>query len=192
MIALVDYNAGNTFSVIQAFKRLGVDLVLSDDPKVLRSAEKVIFPGVGAAAEAMRNLADRDLIEVLKSLEQPFLGICLGMQMLANWSEEGRTSLLGIIPEEVKVFPDAPKLPHMGWNSLFKMQGPLFEGISDLSDFYFVHSYRLPPNAFSIAQCDYGSPFTAAINYKNFYGLQFHPEKSGVNGAKVLQNFIEL
>mgnify|MGYP003645647228 FL=1 len=192
MIALVDYKAGNTFSVLQAFKRLGEDWVLTDDPQLIKQADKVVFPGVGAASSAMHNLEQRNLIAVLKSLEQPFLGICLGMQLLAQWSEEGDTPMLAIVPVQINRFRKAPKSPHMGWNSLQNMRGPLFRGIEENADFYFVHSYRLGPSEFSIADCNYGDDFTAAVNFKNFYGLQFHPEKSGANGAKLLQNFIDL
>ena len=192
MITIVDYKAGNTFSVMQAFERLGKKVVLTADPDLIYQSQYVVFPGVGSAKSAMDNLNARELKGCLRELKQPFLGICLGMQMLLDFSEEGSTKLLGLMPEPIDKFKEAPKTPHMGWNSVYDLKGPLFKNISSESDFYFVHSYRLGPSQFSIANCQHGEEFTAAINYQNYFGVQFHPEKSSVNGDQILKNFLSL
>lgn len=192
MITVVDYKAGNTFSVMQAFERLGKKVVLTADPDLIYRSQHVIFPGVGSAKSAMDNINERELKTCLQELKQPFLGVCLGMQMLLNFSEEGNTTMLNIVPEPIEKFKEAPKIPHMGWNSVYDVKGPLFKDISSESDFYFVHSYRLGRSKFSIANCSYGEEFSAAINYKNYFGLQFHPEKSSENGSQILKNFLAL
>jgi len=192
MIAIVKYNSGNTRSVINALNRLGVEPHLTDNPEELQSADKVIFPGVGAAGSAMKHLEDRGLEKVLIKLEQPFLGICLGMQLMCSYSEENDTKLLNIFPETVEAFRDVPKIPHMGWNQLQNLSSPLFRGIDEGAHAYFVHSYKVASAPETIATANYGSPFSAALQKGNFYGVQFHPEKSAKTGVKILKNFLEL
>ena len=193
MIVLIDYDAGNTCSVMNALKRVKADFVLSDQPEVIRSAEKVIFPGVGHAKAAMESLEKKGLVDVIKGLTQPVLGICVGMQLLCKTSTEGDTNCLGILPLEVTKFDESQglKVPHMGWNQIdIKGDVPLFRDIKDQDYVYFVHSYYVPDSQYSIAKCDYGTPFSAAIQKDNFYGIQFHAEKSGTVGAKIISNFI--
>lgn len=192
MIAIVDYGAGNTRSVINALKRLGLGFELSADPKVIAQADRVIFPGVGASDPAMTSLGSTGLISTLETLEQPFLGICLGMQMMTRFSEEGEKALLSLIPSETVAFKDLPKIPHMGWNSVSNLKGPLFKGIPEQTDFYFVHSYYVPLNPYTIAESLYHHPFSAGIAKDNYFGLQFHPEKSGEQGLEILKNFAAL
>jgi glutamine amidotransferase len=193
MIAVVKYNAGNIRSVINALHRLGADATVTDDPTLLREAEKVIFPGVGEASSAMRYLRERGLDEVLKNLNQPFLGICLGLQLMCKHSEEGDTECLGIFSEKVKRFPSSnEKVPHMGWNNCNELKGPLFNGISSDDDFYFVHSYYAELGSQTTAQCDYILPFSAALQKDNFHAVQFHPEKSAEVGQQLIKNFLEL
>jgi glutamine amidotransferase len=193
MIAVVKYNAGNIRSVTNAMHRLGVDAVVTDDPTLLREAEKVIFPGVGEASSAMRYLRERGLDEVLKNLNQPFLGICLGLQLMCKHSEEGDTECLGIFSEKVKRFPSSnEKVPHMGWNNCNELKGPFFNGISSDDDFYFVHSYYAELGSQTTAQCDYILPFSAALQKDNFHAVQFHPEKSADVGQQLIKNFLEL
>ena len=192
MIAIVKYNAGNIRSVKNALDRIGVESKLTDDPEELRAADKVIFPGVGHAKPAMDELKKLGLIDVLLNLHQPFLGICLGMQLMCGHSEEGDTDCLGIFPESVKRFTQAERVPHMGWNSLQNHQGPLFEGIPEGSDVYFVHSYYVEDGHDTSAVTSYGERFAAALQKGNYYGVQFHPEKSGPIGQKILENFLKL
>jgi glutamine amidotransferase len=192
MIAIVKYEAGNIRSVQNALHRLGADATVTDDPAALRSADKVIFPGVGAAGNAMATLRKNGLDEVLRNLEQPFLGICLGMQLMCSHSEEGDTACLGIFPEKVKRFPAGEKVPHMGWNELEDLKSPLMAGVGPGSDVYFVHSYFAEAGPDCIATTHYGLPFAAAMARDNFYAVQFHPEKSGEVGAVILQNFLKL
>jgi imidazole glycerol-phosphate synthase subunit HisH len=192
MIAIVKYNAGNIRSVKNALDRIGVESVLTDDPDELRNAEKVIFPGVGEASTAMKYLKERGLDEVLKSLTQPFLGICLGMQLMCDHSEENDTPCLGIFNEKVKLFPPEELVPHMGWNDFISHSGPLFEGISTLDNMYFVHSYFAEVGGHSVATTDYVLPFSSALQKDNFYGVQFHPEKSADVGRKLIENFLKL
>lgn len=192
MIAIVKYKAGNVRSVMNALHRLGVEAVLSDEAAVLQSADKVIFPGVGEAGNAMATLRETGLDEVLRGLKQPFLGICLGMQLMCSHSEEGNTECLGIFPERVKRFPEGEKVPHMGWNELEDLKSPLMQGIAPGSDVYFVHSYFAEAGPDCIATTTYGLPFAAAMARGNFYGVQFHPEKSGEVGQRILGNFLKL
>lgn len=193
MIAVVKYNAGNIRSVMNALHRLGADATVTDDPNLLREADKVIFPGVGEASSAMRYLRERGLDNVLKNLNQPFLGICLGLQLMCKHSEEGDTECLGIFSENVKRFPSAKeKVPHMGWNNCLELKGPLFDSISTDDDFYFVHSYYAELGSQTTALCDYILPFSAALQKDNFHAVQFHPEKSADVGQQLIKNFLEL
>lgn len=193
MIAVVKYNAGNIRSVMNALHRLGADAIVTDDTSLLRKADKVIFPGVGEASSAMRYLRERGLDEVLKNLNQPFLGICLGLQLMCKHSEEGDTECLGIFSEKVRRFPSAKeKVPHMGWNNCSELKGSLFSGISTDDDFYFVHSYYAELGSQTTAQCDYILPFSAALQNDNFHAVQFHPEKSADVGQQLIKNFLEL
>ena len=192
MIAIVKYNAGNIKSVENAVRRLGFDCVVTDDEAVLRAASKVIFPGVGEAKSAMSYLCERKLDELIKSLTQPVLGICLGLQLMCKHSEEGDTNCLGIFDAEVKKFPPLDIVPHMGWNNLRKMKGDLFKDIQTDENVYFVHSYFAALCKSTVAVCDYILPFSAAMQKNNFYATQFHPEKSSTAGQTLLENFIKL
>ena len=195
-IAVVDYNAGNVRSVLFALERLGHTGLLTADPAALRAADKVIFPGVGEANSTMRHLRETGLDEVIKSLTQPVLGVCLGMQLLCTHSEENDTQCLGIIPQRVRRFRPADrslKVPHMGWNTLATAEVPLFDPAqTDREHFYFVHSYYVEPGPHTVATCDYILPFSAALQYRNFYATQFHPEKSGKAGEGVLRRFLRV
>jgi glutamine amidotransferase len=194
-LAIVKYNAGNIFSVECALKRLGVEAVLTDDAEELRRADKVIFPGVGEAATTMAHLRQRGLDRVIRDLTQPVLGICLGMQLMCRHSEEGDADCLGIFDVDVKRFvsPErSVKVPHMGWNTLSHLRGPLFEGMTPEEYVYFVHSYYVPLGEHTAAQTDYILPFSASLHRDNFFATQFHPEKSGTAGERILQNFLSL
>lgn len=192
MIAIIDYIAGNVKSVENAVRKLGFDTVITSDQEKIRYAEKVIFPGVGEASTAMNYLKSLKLDEVIPTLKQPFLGICLGQQLLCDFSEESNTKCLGIFDLKVKQFPATDIVPHMGWNNLQKLQGPLLEGISEEDDIYFVHSYYCEIGENTTSECDYILPFSATLQKDNFYGTQFHPEKSGDVGSVILQNFLKL
>lgn len=192
MIAIVKYNAGNIKSVENAVKRLGFDCVVTDDEDVLRAASKVIFPGVGEAKSAMSYLHERKLDELIKSMTQPVLGICLGLQLMCKHSEEGDTNCLGIFDAEVKKFPPLDIVPHMGWNNLTEIKGNLFNGLSENDNVYFVHSYFAALSEYTLAVCDYIVPFSAAMQKNNFYATQFHPEKSADMGERILKNFLTL
>jgi glutamine amidotransferase len=192
-LAILQYNAGNIRSVSFALERLGVEPLLSEDPEVLRSADKIIFPGVGEASSAMAYLRARRLDALICELRQPLLGICLGLQLMCRHSEENDTPCLGIFPAQVRRFPDAGlKVPHMGWNTLDDCRGPLLEGLGEQPWAYFVHSYYAEPIAETQARTHYGLPFSAVIQRDNFYATQFHPEKSGETGAKILENFLRI
>ena len=195
MVAIIKYNAGNTQSVMCALKRLGVPFILTDDERDIRSADHVIFPGVGEARSAMSYLKERGMVSLIRSLEMPFLGICLGMQLLSSFSEENDTECLDIVPLSIRRFEkrDGYKIPHMGWNTVSFDEGcPLFNGISNDSYFYFVHSYYAEDADCAIARTDYdGITFSSAIAKDNFYGVQFHPEKSGEDGLRLLSNFLK-
>lgn len=194
-IAIIDYKGGNVQSVLFALERLGVQATLTADHDVIRRADKVLFPGEGEAASAMRELRAQGLHELLPTLTQPFLGICLGMQLLGRHTQEGGgTELLGILPFDVVRFPATPeyKVPHMGWNNLQALRGPLFEGLSSEDYVYFVHSYYAPVGGYTIAEAAYPTPFSAAVQHDNFYAVQFHTEKSSVAGTRILENFLKL
>jgi len=191
-VAIVKYNAGNIHSVRLALQRLGYQPVVTDDAQQLRQAERVIFPGVGEASTAMNYLRQRGLDQILVDLRQPVLGICLGLQLLCRYSEENQTTGLGLFPVEVKLFPPEDKVPHMGWNSIHDMKGPLFRDIAEGSFVYFVHSYYAELSDWTIARGDYILPFSAALQKDNFFAVQFHPEKSGKIGEKILQNFLNI
>ena len=192
MIAIVKYNAGNIRSVKNALDRIGVESVITDDPETLRNADKVIFPGVGEAGTAMKYLNERGLDKVIKSLTQPFLGICLGMQLMCAHSEEKDTTCLGIFKEKVRKFPPKGIVPHMGWNDFTQVKGPLFEGITPSDNMYFVHSYYAELGEDTVGETDYLIPFTSALQKDNFYGVQFHPEKSADIGQKLIENFLNI
>lgn len=192
MIAIVKYNAGNIKSVQNALSRLGYDSIITDDPAELLNADKVVFPGVGEASSAMRYLNERGLDQTIISLKQPVLGICLGLQLMCRYSEEGETRCLGIFDSDVKLFPPVDKIPHMGWNNFFTMKGDLFKGIALQDDVYYVHSYYSEISASTSATCDYILPFSASMQRENFFATQFHPEKSAAIGEKILQNFLNL
>jgi len=192
-VAIIKYNAGNIRSVDHALKRLGVHAEITDDHEVIRLADRVIFPGVGEAATTMAYLKEKGLDRLLSGLTQPVLGICLGQQLMCSWSEEGNTSCIGIFDQPVRAFPSGErKVPHMGWNSLGETRGELFGGSLEGSYVYFVHSYYVPVCEHAAAVCDYMIPFSAALQRDNFYATQFHPEKSGDPGQRILQNFLEL
>ena len=193
MIAILKYNSGNIMSVRVALKRLGYDAVITDDPDIISRAEKVIIPGVGEAASAMRHLREKGLDRVIVSLRQPVLGICLGLQLMCASSEEGDTEGLGIFETEVRRFPAGARVPHMGWNDFVSLgDDPLLKGVDPGDDVYYVHSYYAGVNGYTTAVCDYGLPFSAAMRRDNFYATQFHPEKSAATGARILKNFTEL
>lgn len=191
-ITLIDYGAGNVRSVCFALERLGVEPNVTSDPETIISAEKVIFPGVGHAKAAMDELGRLGLSRLIPTLTQPFLGICLGMQLMCAQTEEGDVEGLGIFPEQVVLFKNVPKVPHMGWNSLSNLKGTLMDGIDELEHVYFVHSYHVPVSGYTTATCTYGLPFAAAMSKDNFHACQFHPEKSADAGARILANFLAL
>ena len=195
MIVIIDYNAGNIKSVTNALSRLGAGFMLSDAPEIIRCADKVILPGVGNAASAMESLNSKGLDDVVRSLRQPVLGICVGMQLMCRSSEEGNVHCMDIFDCEVRRFVPEPgiKVPHMGWNSLANLSGKLFRDVPDGSCVYFVHSFFAGLCQDTVATCRHGSTmFSAALKYENFYGTQFHPEKSGAVGEAILKNFIAL
>lgn len=193
-VVIIDTGCANLSSVRFAIERLGYSVAVSRDADVLRNADKLFLPGVGTAQEAMKNLADRELIDLVKSLTQPVLGICLGMQLLAEFSAEGNVATLGLISGSIDPMPSkGVRLPHMGWNQIEPQQDhPLFKDIPSGSYFYFVHSYALAVGGDTIATCTHGAPFTAAVNRNNFYGVQFHPERSSKAGAQLIKNFLEM
>ena len=194
-VAVVKYNAGNIRSVDYALKRLGVEAVITADKEELQSADKVIFPGVGEAGTTMNHLKATGLDELIKNLRQPVFGICLGMQLMCRHSEEGEVDCLNIFDVDVKRFvpqKHEDKVPHMGWNTIGKTNSKLFEGFTEEEFVYFVHSFYVPVCDFTAAETDYIHPFSAALHKDNFYATQFHPEKSGKTGEKILRNFLDL
>jgi glutamine amidotransferase len=192
MIAIIQYNAGNTKSVENAVRRLGYDCIITDSQPDIKAAEKVIFPGVGEASSAMAYLKRKGLDRLIISLEQPVLGICLGLQLMCAFTEEGNTHCLGIFNSTVKKFPPLDVVPHMGWNNLLNPKGSLFTEITDENDVYFIHSYYAEVCQDTIAIGDYILPFSAAMQKNNFYATQFHPEKSAKIGDAILLNFLAL
>ncbi|MEO7066399.1 MAG: imidazole glycerol phosphate synthase subunit HisH [Rhodanobacter sp.] len=194
-VVLVDAGGTNIGSVRYALQRLGVDAALTSDAATIRAADKVILPGVGAAGPGMARLQELGLVELLRSLQQPVLGVCLGMQLLCTHSEEGDTACLGLIPTRVCHFAKAPglRVPHMGWNRMsVQREHPLLAGLGSDDQAYFVHSYAVPTGEWTLATSDYGAPFSAVIARDNYYGMQFHPERSALVGARLLQNFLDL
>lgn len=194
-VAIIKYNAGNIFSVDYALRRLGIEPIISGDKEVLMKADKVIFPGVGEAATTMRYLKEHKLDQLIKDLKQPVLGICLGMQLMCRHSEEGNVDCLGVFDTEVKHFQSIrheDKVPHMGWNTLTHTQSELFAGFERDEFVYFVHSFYVPLNIFTAAQTCYIQSFSSALHKDNFYATQFHPEKSGKTGERILTNFLNL
>ena len=192
MIAIVKYNAGNIRSVQNALSRIGYESIITDDPDTLGCADKVIFPGVGEAKSAMSYLKAKGLDKVIQSLKQPVLGICLGLQLMCESSEEGRTSCLGIFPNKVKKFQGNAIIPHMGWNNFEETKGSLFKKIAPTENVYFVHSYYAEIGLYTTAVCNYIQPFSAALEKDNFYATQFHPEKSADIGTLIMKNFLAL
>jgi len=193
-LVIIKYNAGNIQSVLYALERMGITASVTDDAEKIKSADKVIFPGVGEASSAMKYLADRKLDKLIEDLQQPVLGICLGMQLLCNHSEENDTACLGIIPVSVKKFQQASqemKIPQIGWNSIYGLKSGLFKNIQPESYIYNVHSYYAEDSEYTLAKCTYGIEYAAAIGKNNFYGLQFHTEKSALVGEQILKNFLE-
>lgn len=194
-VAIIKYNAGNIRSVEHALKRLGVEAEITADKEALMAADKVIFPGVGEAGTTMKHLSLTGLDRLIKELRQPVLGICLGMQLLCRYSEEGAARGLGIFDADVRLFlpgKQGDKVPHMGWNTIGNMRTPLFDGFGEDEYVYFVHSYYVPVGEYTIATADYIHPFSAVMNKNNFYATQFHPEKSGEAGERILTNFLKL
>jgi len=192
-VAIIKYNAGNIRSVDHALKRLGVEALITDDHETILAADRVIFPGVGEASKTMAYLKERELDVLLKGLSCPVLGICLGQQLMCSWSEEGDTSCIGIFDQPVKHFPSkGQKVPHMGWNSLDRVDGELIPEELLGSYVYFVHSYYVPVCEDTAAECSYILPFSAAMQRDNFYATQFHPEKSGDPGELILKQFLKL
>ena len=194
-IAIVKYNAGNIYSVVNALRRMGIEPDLTDNAERLAKADKVIFPGQGEARSAMDYLRERRLDEVIRNLRQPVFGICVGQQLLCRHSEEGDTDCIGIFDADVRRFVPSrheEKVPAMGWNKITDTKSPLFKGFKGDEYVYFVHSYYVPLSADTIATADYIQPDSAALAKDNFFATQFHPEKSGSVGARILQNFIDL
>ena len=192
MIAIVKYNAGNTCSVQNALLRLGYEAVITDDENLLRNADKVIFPGVGEASTAMSYLRERGLDQVITSLKQPVLGICLGLQLMCKHTEEGDVNCLGIFDNKVKKFPDLEIVPHMGWNNFTTVKGMLMKHIEVQNDVYYVHNYFADLSDDTTAVCNYINPFSAVLEKDNFFATQFHPEKSADVGEQILKNFLKL
>lgn len=197
-LAIIQYNAGNIQSVLYALERIGVTALVTDDPEKISAADKVIFPGVGEASSAMRYLKERSLDKLIISLQQPVLGICLGMQLMCSYSEENDTDCLGIFSERVKQFANRTpngeilKVPQIGWNQISNTKTELFANIPENSYCYFVHGYYADKGLHTIATADYGIEYSAALHKNNFYGTQFHPEKSALIGEKILSNFLSL
>lgn len=192
MIAIIKYNGGNVSSVQNALKRLGAESIITDDFELIKNADKVIFPGVGEASSTMKILKKKGLDQLIPTLKQPVLGICLGMQLMCKNNEEGNTVGMGIFDINVKKFPAENIIPHMGWNTISDFKPNIYSGIKEESDVYFVHSFYCELSENTTSVCDYILPFSASLQKDNFYAMQFHPEKSGEIGSRLLQNFIKL
>jgi imidazole glycerol-phosphate synthase subunit HisH len=191
-VVIVQYNAGNTCSVQFALERIGVAAVITDNPATIAAADKVIFPGVGAAGDAMQYVREKGLDQLIPALKQPVLGVCLGMQLLCAASEEDDTTCLGIFPQQVKKFIGDEKIPHIGWNNILQPVSALYAGVDDNAFMYFVHSYYAETGDHTISATEYMTRFSSALQKDNFYAVQFHPEKSGLAGQRILENFIQL
>jgi len=194
-VAIVKYNAGNIYSVVNALQRLGVSPIITDKADELMSADKILFPGQGEARSTMSYLKSRGLDNIIRDFRQPVLGICIGQQLLCRHSEEMGTDCIGIFPIDVKRFrpiEHEDKVPLIGWNTIYNLKSPLFNGISPDEYVYFIHSYYVPQCEYTIASSNYVQPYSAALQKDNFYATQFHPEKSGVVGEKIIKNFLEL
>jgi glutamine amidotransferase len=194
-LTIIKYNAGNIQSVLYALERIGVSAEVTDDIERIKKADKVIFPGVGEASSAMRYLQERKLDKVICELTQPVLGICLGMQLMCRFSEENEIQCLGIFEEDVKLFKATDpgfKIPQIGWNTVYDLKTPLFKGVPEQSYCYFVHSYYASLGEHTIATTNYIRPYSSALHKNNFYGVQFHPEKSAAIGEQILTNFLNL
>ena len=191
-IVIINYGAGNIQSIKFAIQRLGYEAILSNDAEEIKGADKVIFPGVGEASSAMKKLKATGLDVLIPTLKQPVLGICLGMQLMCNYCEEGNTQGLGIFDVDVVKFDASEKVPQIGWNQIENLNSDLFKGIREKEYMYLVHSYYVPINNETIAVTNYGLKYASALREKNFYGVQFHPEKSSKAGAQILKNFLEL
>lgn len=194
-LAIIKYNAGNIQSVMVALERLGVNAEVTDNAEEIKAADKVIFPGVGEASSAMNSLRQNNLANVIRELKQPVLGICVGMQLLCEQSEENNTDCLGIVPVKVKKFrsnENLIKIPQVGWNTIYNLRSDLFNNVDENSYIYNVHSYYADDSDYTIATCRYGVKYAAAVKKDNFYGVQFHTEKSAETGDKIIKNFLEL
>src|SRR6476469_168602 len=193
-LAIIKYNAGNIQSVLNALDRLGYNAIVTDERDKILGADKVIFPGVGEASSAMKSLHDSGLDSIIKEFKQPVLGICVGMQLLCQHSEENDSDCLGIVPVKVRKFQalEGLKVPQVGWNNIYNLKSALFKDIDNNSFVYNVHSYYAEDSAYTIASCDYGITYAAAVQKDNFYGVQFHTEKSARTGDKIIQNFLNL
>lgn len=192
MITIIKYNAGNISSVQNALTRLGYESIITDDEAQILNADKVILPGVGEASSAMKHLLEKGLDKTILEIKKPMLGICLGQQLMCEFTDEGNTDCLGIFNTQVKKFPNTDIVPHMGWNNFSKVGGALFKGLETKNDVYFVHSYYAEINKQTTAVCNYIRPFSAAMQKDNYYATQFHPEKSADIGEQILKNFLEL
>lgn len=192
MIAIIKYNGGNVNSVQNALERLGADSVITDDFDLIQNADKVIFPGVGEASSTMKVLKEKGLDLFIPELQQPVLGICLGMQLMCKSNEEGDTRGMGIFDCNVRKFPPLDLVPHMGWNTVSGLKSPLFAEINEEDDLYFVHSFYCELSSDTTSVCDYIIPFSASLQKDNFFATQFHPEKSGKTGSTILENFLKM
>lgn len=191
-VSIVKYNAGNVQSVLFALERIGVNAIVTDNIDELNASDKIIFPGVGEASSAMKYLTERKLDSVIVNLKQPVLGICLGMQLMCKYSEEGNTNCLGIFDNQIKLFKGDIKVPQIGWNNIYELKSNLYKGIKENEYMYFVHSYYAEISEYTIAKTNYGIEYSSSLQKNNFYAAQFHPEKSSDAGQQLLENFIKL